>query len=366
MMSSIYVHIPFCHAKCAYCDFYSSPGFKDAEEMIDAICKEYTLRKDEIPDRVSTVYIGGGTPSMLPDTLISKLIHSLPTPSGEFTVEVNPEDVTIDMIKTLSRLGINRVSMGVQSLIDAELKAVGRRHTAEQALSAASILRECGISNISLDLIYGLPGQTFETWIKSVKEIIAFRPEHISAYILSYEPGTRLTAMLHAGKIEQADDELIERMYDALCSLTAQAGYEHYEISNFALPGFRARHNSGYWHGVPYLGLGPSAHSFDGCLRRINPSSTKAYIRSLSNGTVAFEIDEETDDNRFNDLLVTRLRTREGLPLEIIGPRRKEILLRDAAPLVARGEVLLTSSSLSIPENHWLTSDHIISSLMQI
>ena len=365
-MSSIYVHIPFCHAKCAYCDFYSSPRFDEADRMIDAIGKEYTLRSGEISYPVSTVYFGGGTPSMLPDPLISKLIDSLPSPTDEFTIEVNPEDVTPERVKIWRDLGINRVSMGMQSLIDTELRAVGRRHTAAQALKAATMLRESGISNISLDLIYGLPGQTFETWLRSLQGLLDFRPKHLSAYILSYEPGTRLTAMLHAGKIRQSDDTLIESMYRTLCSLTAQAGYEHYEISNFALPGFRARHNSGYWHGTPDLGLGPSAHSFDGYIRRINPSSIKAYLKSLNDNKPAFEIDEENDDNRFNELLITRLRTREGLPLVMVARERMETLLRDAHPLIARGEMILTDTHLSIPENHWLTSDHIISNLMQI
>lgn len=336
------------------------------ERMADAILREFELRKAEISPDIQTLYLGGGTPSILPDPLLARLIAGLPDPAGEFTIEVNPEGVTPQRVEAWRAMGINRVSMGVQSLIDAELLAVGRRHTAAQALDAAKAIRCGGISNISLDLIYGLPGQTLQTWRESLKGILDFHPDHISAYILSYEPGTRLTAMLRSGKLEQTDDKIIEEMYTELCSLTAQAGYEHYEISNFALPGRRARHNSGYWHGEQYLGLGPSAHSFDGLIRRINPSSTKVYLSCLDRGLTAYEIDEENEDNRFNDLLITRLRTLEGLSLNTIEPHRREILLREATPLVACGHVLLNGSQLAIPESHWLISDSIISSLMQV
>lgn len=256
--------------------------------------------------------------------------------------------------------------MGVQSLSDTELKAIGRRHTAREALAAAKAIRQGGIDNISLDLIYGLPGQTLESWQESLRGLLNFRPSHLSAYILSYEPGTRLTALLHAGKIAQASDRLIEEMYHHLCHAVTAAGYEHYEISNFALPGKRAQHNSGYWAGKPYLGLGPSAHSYDGLVRRINPASIKEYLEKIASGVPACYLDEENDDNRFNDLLITRLRTCEGLSLEQVPPTRLPQLLRDAEPMVSSGALVRTPTHIYIPEHHWLTSDNVIADLMQV
>lgn len=365
-MHSVYVHIPYCHSKCAYCDFYSSPRAGTAPRLVAAIAKEYELRRNEADGPVSTVYIGGGTPSVLPDSLLAELVDALPRPEGEFTIEVNPEDVTMERVRAWRSMGVNRVSMGVQSLADSELAAIGRRHSAARAMRAAADIREAGITNISLDLICGLPGQTRESWMQSLAAALAFRPEHLSAYILSYEPGTRLTAMLRAGKIRRTDDAVIEGMYSDLRGMAREAGYEHYEISNFALPGFRARHNSGYWAGVPYIGLGPAAHSFDGATRRINPSSTTDYLSALENSSVAFAVDEETDDNRFNDLLVTRLRTAEGLDLSDVPPSRMAALRSDAAPLVSSGLLAVSGSRMWIPEEHWLVSDSVISSLMQV
>jgi len=362
----LYIHIPFCHSKCAYCDFYSVPRRDSADALVDALVKEFELRRHEVRDEIDTIYLGGGTPSSLSDAQLERLIGSLPRPNGEFTIEVNPEDVSVERVARWHSWGVNRVSMGVQSFSDSELKAIGRRHTAEQAYKAACLIRRGGIDNISLDLIYGLPRQTLQTWQSSLSRLLEFRPTHLSAYILSYEPGTRLTALLHAGKIEQAHDSLIEEMYSMLCELSSAAGYEHYEISNFALPGYRAQHNSGYWHGVPYLGLGPSAHSFDGHTRRINPASVKEYLGTISRGFPACVIDPENDDNRFNDLLVTRLRTSEGLPFSEVPTARMARLLLDAEPMAERGEVILTPTHICIPESHWLTSDAIITNLMQI
>lgn len=365
-MSAIYIHIPYCHSKCGYCDFYSTPRTQDARLLVEAIIREYTLRQDEIASEISTIYIGGGTPSVLDEELLGMLAAALPQPTGEFTIEVNPEDVALHRVEAWQRMGINRVSMGVQSLVDTELQFIGRRHSALQALEAMLTIRKAGIHNLSLDLIYGLPGQNLESWKSSLQKVLDFHPEHLSAYILSYEPGTRLSALLRTGKITQADDALIEDMYGHLCENTRREGYEHYEISNFALPGLSARHNSGYWSGNPYLGLGPAAHSFDTTVRRINPSSIKDYLSALNSGRAAFIIDEENDDNRFNDLLITRLRTAQGLDIDTIEGSRLRQLLLDARKLIARGKLVLQGSRLFIPERHWLTSDSIITELIQI
>ena len=367
-MAGIYVHIPFCRSKCAYCDFYSAPAAdRYASRLVAAIGREWELRRYEVAEPLATLYIGGGTPSSLTDEQLSAIVQALPAPSGEFTLEANPEDVTAERARAWRAMGVNRVSMGAQSFIDSELRAVGRRHTAAQTLQAVGVLREAGIANLSLDLIYGLPGQTLASWRRSLAAILAIRPAHISAYSLTFEPGTRLTAMLHAGKVTQAPEGLVEDMYAALCyELCRGAGYAHYEISNFALPGCEARHNSAYWDGTPYIGLGPSAHSFDGTTRRINPASTPLYLQAIESGRPAFEIDDEDDDNRFNDTLITALRTARGLNLAAVPDSRLDALMRDASPFLRGGQLIIRDSRLIVPEAHWLITDTILRALVQI
>lgn len=360
-MSSIYIHVPFCRSKCAYCDFFSVIRHVDAEKVVKAIVQEYELRRGEIPDDVHTVYIGGGTPSVLSPEMLREMIA--PIPLGhveEFTIEANPDDVTDEMARYWKGLGINRVSMGVQSFVDPELRAVGRRHSAGDARRACGILRDAGFDNISLDLIYGLPGQTAESWKYSLDTLVDIHPEHFSAYLLSYEPRTRLTSMLKAGKITEASDDEVEERYHMLCTVAAEAGYEHYEISNFALPGRRAVHNSGYWTGVPYLGLGPAAHSFDGALRRYNPSSIGEYLVSVGSP----EAEPETESDKFNDRVLTALRTGEGL----VYPQQSDCLdLKDFNQEVRRmlrqGLLMESNGKIHIPEERWLVSDSIIRDL---
>ncbi|MCD8387604.1 MAG: radical SAM family heme chaperone HemW [Bacteroidales bacterium] len=331
----------------------------------EAIVKEYEMRRGEVP-KPNTIYIGGGTPSILSEESLAKVIEALPVSDlEEFTIEANPEDVTVEKARFWRSLGIDRVSMGVQSLCDAELKIIGRRHTAAEAEQAIKNLREAGFDNISIDLIYGLPGQDLVSWQRSLTRLLDFRPEHFSAYILSYEPKTRLSVMLRRGEVCEATEDEIGEMYDFLCVCARDRGYDHYEISNFCLPGREARHNSSYWRDEPYLGLGPSAHSFDGSCRRYNPSNLKEYLAKIESGLPAYEIEKETPDNRFNDLLMVTLRTRQGLPLASVPTSRLPQLLRDASPWLASGSLILTSTHLFIPEPHLLISDSIISSLMQ-
>lgn len=360
----LYIHVPFCHAKCFYCDFYSLSATEDfKEKYVATLLKEYELRRNELPASPSTIYFGGGTPSSLSISQFSRIMKALPKDKAvEVTVEVNPEDVVEEKIKGFVDMGVNRVSMGVQSLIDTELKAIGRRHTADEALQAVDNLRRWGIDNISLDLIYGLPGQTLATWQQSLNRLIDTKPEHLSAYILSYEDGTRMTKMLQRGEIEEAKDEDIERMYQMLCSTAAAAGYEHYEISNFAQPGKRAQHNSSYWTGRPYLGLGPGAHSFDGVnIRRANPHSLRQWTQSLAEGSVAFEEEEESEDTAFNSRLMVALRTAAGISIDEVADRQ---LLQSAKPYIEREQLVKEGSRLYIPEQAWLLSDAIISDLM--
>lgn len=387
-MAGIYVHIPYCHSKCAYCDFYSTPAMADSRsDYARAVAREWQLRRHELRgEPVATIYVGGGTPSLLTPEQLSAIVEPLPRNAlHEFTVEANPEDVSGPWVASMAALGVNRVSVGVQSLNDGELRAVGRRHSAAQALQAIDRLRQGGIANVSADLIYGLPGQTLDSWQASLRRLLAAGITHLSAYALSYEPGTRLSAMLRAGRIAEAPQELSEAMYRELCLAAAQAHFVHYEISNFALPGYQSRHNSSYWTFTPYLGLGPGAHSFDGALRRVNPPRLKAYLDAyLSRPQPAaaqplpaadfWLIDEETPIDRANDLIITSLRTDNGLALNALAalnPDYAARLMRLATPHLAAGRLAAVKPDrpgmphrLRIPEAHWLVADAILRDLL--
>lgn len=365
--AGLYIHVPFCESKCAYCDFYSTPNHSLRDSYVPTLLNELQRRRDEIPQaRFRTVYIGGGTPSSLPLRDLSRLLDALPlADASEITVEVNPEDVDSELATMLAGSAVNRVSMGVQSLADSELQLIGRRHSAARAIEAYHTLRDNGIRNINLDLIFGLPGQTLESFHRSLEGVLSLNPDHLSAYSLMLEPGTRLYARMIAGKFRETDDEISDSMYRLLCRETANCGFEHYEISNFAKPGRHSLHNSSYWNLTPYLGLGPGAHSFDGAIRRYNPPSLKKYIESGGNIT---KTDPETATNRVNDYIMIRLRTADGLSLpeteRRFGPEVRRDVARSAEKFIDCGMLVTDGESLSIPEEHFLVSDSIISELM--
>lgn len=317
-MAGLYIHIPFCKRKCVYCDFYSvafSPVMM--ERYVSLLLKEFDRRKGEVAnEKFRTIYFGGGTPSLLPVNLLKKLIcHVGLDDAEEITIEVNPDDVTEEFAREIVAAGINRVSMGIQSFDDKELKFLNRRHDSSVAKKAVGILKSSGICNISIDLIYGIPGQTLATWRKSLEDAIALGVPHISAYNLTYEEGTKLTVMRDEGKIEEAGEDLCVEMFDVLAAMLSDAGYEHYEISNFALPGMHSRHNSSYWNFTPYIGLGASAHSFDGRVRRYNPSDLRRYMELVEKNGMACDEEHETVGQLYNEWVMTRLRTRHGLDL---------------------------------------------------
>lgn len=368
----LYIHIPFCASKCAYCDFYSTPRREWMESYIGALEGEWRERSETLTEPIDTLYIGGGTPSSLPPALLSRMLAFLPL-NGELreaTIEVNPEDINAEYVKfLLSSTPLRRVSMGIQSFSDSELASVGRRHTAAEAKKAYEALREGGTENISCDLIYGLPGQTAESWGYSLSKLISLRPEHISAYLLSYEPGTKLYALKEAGKVEETNDETLLAMYDQLCRQTRDAGYSHYEISNFALSGHEAIHNSSYWDGSDYIGLGPGAHSLVMGVRSYNPPNLKEYI--LSGGRGVAIADEETLLNRYNDMLITRLRTRKGLSPatieEAFGTKMAHDFQEDALPMIKTGRLAVNDDDrYMIPEHLWLESNAILLNLIKV
>lgn len=371
-MAGLYVHIPFCRSKCAYCDFYSSPRQADSGEYIDAILHEFDLRRDEIAERYTTLYIGGGTPSILSPQSLDRLLHGIDRRAGisymsEVTIEANPEDITPESLNLYASLGINRISIGVQSFNDTSLSAIGRRHSSKAAYGALEALAASGM-NYNADLIYGQPGQSIEMWEADLEQMLRFSPPHLSAYLLSYEPGTRLHAMLVNGKIDEAPDELVIRMYQLLCEHTAHQGYKHYEISNFAKEGKQAVHNSLYWDYTPYMGLGASAHSFDGRTRRMNPCNTGVYMSLISAGTAACSQDDETDVNRYNDYIITSLRTSTGysprFALDRFGSTLTAQFNRNRLALAAGMLEQLSDGNLRIPEREWLKADSILRELI--
>lgn len=363
-MAGLYIHIPFCHAKCAYCDFFSSPSTLQAANVTEAIVREWQMRRCELNEPLYTVYIGGGTPSCLPYNLLKSLIQGLQLPETvqEFTMEVNPEDVTAEAVAQWRYLGINRISMGVQSLDDRQLRAVGRRHTAAQALQAIERLQR-SFTNISLDLIYGLPGQDLASWKRSLNGLLATgASSHLSCYLLSYEPGTRLWAQLQTAKVKEASESSVQLYYSYLCEAMHRRGFDHYEISNFALPGRRSRHNSSYWDMIPYVGLGPAAHSFDGRdTRRANPCHISRYLAAINDGHTAFTTEKETPQDLTNDRILTSLRRVEGLDLTTLPLQPDEKVI---ASLVASGHLRREGSRIFIPEQRWLVSDMTIRQLL--
>lgn len=370
-MAGIYVHIPFCKQRCIYCDFYSTALHGLIEEYIIAVGKEAVMR--HLDGAINTLYVGGGTPSQLSAEQLGKLVNGIARAHDlsrleEFTVEVNPDDVSVEYVRALNAMGANRISMGIQSFVDTELRAINRRHDANAAIKAIHDIREAGINNISIDLIYGIPRQTLESWKYSVDTAIATGVQHISCYNLSYEPGTRLWMMRERGDVvEVSEDECVE-MYNLLTATMREAGYEHYEISNYGLPGFHSRHNSSYWDGTPYLGLGASAHSYDGHSRYYNPPSIKDYIEAINKGVCAVETEDLTWQERYDEMIMISLRTARGLDIDEVkerfGSRAVDYLLDQSQQFVADGTLVVHGNVMRIPEEAFMVSDNIIRTLM--
>ena len=375
-MAGVYVHIPFCASRCSYCDFFSTLRLDEVgHDYVEALIAEARLRKAELNGKpVKTLYMGGGTPSQLPLPLLARLIDGLKATLDlnavqEFTLEANPDDVTPEWCAAVRALGVNRVSMGVQSFQDAVLRLVGRRHTARQAIDAVASLRHAGIDNISIDLIYGLPGQTLETWAESVRQAVDLRPQHISAYGLTYEPGTRLWQQRECGEVVEASEDQYLDMYRILVGLLRVAGYEHYEISNFALPGYRSRHNSSYWNETPYLGLGAAAHSYDGTMRRSNPADLCGYIRRITSGQPACQVEDLAWWERYDERVMLGLRTADGVDAHRLrsdfGDKAWAHFVSEARRHIDAGNMICTDDGRSILSSEGIVlSDSVMRDLM--
>lgn len=375
-MAGVYVHIPFCASRCSYCDFFSTLKMAEAgAPYVKAIIAEARLRHGELRgEPVKTLYLGGGTPSQLPPPLLERLVKGLRetldlTGVEEFTVEANPDDVTPEWSAAVAALGANRVSMGVQSFEDDILRLIGRRHTARQAVDAVDTLRAAGINNISIDLIYGLPGQTVDSWTESVEQAIALRPQHISAYGLTYEEGTRLWHQRERGEVIEVPEEQCLEMYRILVDKLQAAGYEHYEISNFALPDYHSRHNSSYWDDTPYLGLGAAAHSYDGKLRRYNPHDLKEYTEKVLAGEPAYEQEELTEWERYDERVMLGLRTSRGVDIDRLrqdfGDKAWQHFTSEAQRLIAAGNLRVEGGNRYVlTRDGIMVSDSVIRDLM--
>ena len=375
-MAGIYIHVPFCKTRCAYCDFFSTTLHDMKSRYVDALCQELTMRRNYLHDEpVGTLYFGGGTPSQLSEKDFRVIFNRIEEVYGleaceEITLEANPDDLTDDYVEMLTTLPFNRISMGIQTFHEPTLQLIGRRHTAQEAIEAVHRCRQHGFNNISIDLIYGLPGETFEQWKEDLQTAFSLKVQHISAYHLTYEQGTRLWQMLQRKEICEVDEDTSVEQFRILCEEMQKAGYEHYEISNFALPGYRSRHNSAYWHEVPYLGCGPSAHSFDGDSREWNVSSLQKYVEALEQGQRNYEQETLDKDTRYNEFVMTRLRTCEGFSMNDLrqrfGQTYHDYCLHLATPFLRQGLLLQQENTLRLSREGIFVSDDIISDLMRV
>ena len=321
-MAGLYVHIPFCKKRCLYCDFFSTTLLARREAYVAALLKEIMQRKDEAGEPIRTIYIGGGTPSTLDITAIRRILDTIGFDDAEeITMELNPGDATEEYMRGLKDIGVNRLSMGVQSFQDELLQLIGRRHNAQQAIEAVRMAQKAGFDNLSIDLIYALPGQTMEQWKADIEKALRLGIQHISTYGLMYEEGTALTKMRDRGEIQETDEETENAMYDYLCERLKEAGFVHYEVSNFALPGYEAKHNSSYWDGTPYVGVGAGAHSYIRNIRSWNPNDLEAYIRGIEEGTLVRESETLTEKDLYNERIMLGLRTNKGIPLSDVNVR---------------------------------------------
>lgn len=374
-MSGIYIHIPFCSQRCIYCDFYSTTNLKQQTAYVQAVLQEAKLRQNYLTQPIQTLYFGGGTPSQLQPEAWHLLLNGLRTiydlsEVEELTVECNPDDMDFSYIQLLKSLGVNRLSFGVQSFNDDELIFLNRRHNAQQAIDLVGKLQENGFSNISIDLMFALPNQTIESWNRTLDIALSLNVQHVSAYSLMYEGRTRLVQLRDQGKIMEMNDETASQLFELLIERTAQAGLQQYEISNFALPGYASQHNSSYWKGITYLGLGASAHSFNGDTRQWNVSHLKKYIDGVNQGSDYYEIEYLSLDDQYNEYVMTGLRTESGISLKYIketfGKVRLAYLLKNAEMSIHNGLLMRNNSILKLTKSGIYVSDSVMSDLMYI
>jgi oxygen-independent coproporphyrinogen-3 oxidase len=359
-MAGIYIHIPFCKKACHYCNFHFSTSADYQERMIQAIAQELMLRRDEITVPIQTIYFGGGTPSIIKPAQIELLLETIDKhysidASPEITMEANPDDITKEHASNWKSIGINRFSIGIQSFSDIHLEWMNRAHNASQSLSCIDIIRGTGFENFSIDLIYGTPGQTTKDWERDVEKAIHLKIPHLSCYALTVEEQTPLFHLIKTGKKEKVNSDLQAEQFNLLVEITNAAGYDHYEISNLALPGMKSKHNSSYWNGVPYLGVGPSAHSFQNNMRSWNISNNVSYMQSIEQQSRPFESEILTEIDQLNEYIMTKLRLEEGINTKFIIKKWGDDHLSRITKLI---EKFIQEEKVEITQEGWRLTKH--------
>ena len=373
-MTGLYFHIPFCASRCIYCGFYSTTLSELQNRYVDALIKEMEIRQHNIP--VSTIYLGGGTPSQLTHANLLKLFNAIykmysVDNGAEITIECNPDDIKRGMFQALP---VNRVSMGVQTFSNKRLQFLHRRHSAEDVDLAVKTLQDNGITNISIDLMFGFPKETLNDWRLDIEHALRLKPKHISAYGLMYEENTPLLKLREQGKIEEISEQQSLDMYSKLTDRLINAGYEHYEISNFALPGYRSRHNSSYWNNTPYMGFGAAAHSYETGnsntkrlpVRSWNVSDINQYMHEIEQGRRPCEEETIDENTHYNDMVMTSLRTCEGLNLQLLSNNYQKHLLNNASGYIGQGLLRIDNNHLILTPKGIHISNIIMSDLMMV
>jgi len=370
-MQGLYIHIPFCKSRCIYCGFFSTTKLDLRQQYVDALCQEMKMRCQGA-ENISTIYLGGGTPSQLTTDQLRQILHrayifNKVEKDAEVTIEVNPDDVTERFANDLTQLPVNRISMGVQTFDDKRLRFLHRRHTAEQVTTAVDRLRAAGIKNISIDLMYGFPGETIADCEADIAKALSLQVEHISTYCLMIEEDTQLQQMLQQGNITETEEELERQMYETIINRLEDGGYEQYELSNFARPGFHSRHNSSYWDGTPYIGIGAAAHSYDIESRSWNIADIKQYIQGMANSQRIYEEERLDSDTRYNDAITVALRTSRGLDLQALSPKHRTYCLENAQRYLDDGLLERTQDNrLRLTRRGLFVSDMIMSNLIYL
>ncbi len=372
-MAGIYIHIPFCQQACYYCDFYFSTSQNLTGPVIDAICKELLLRKKYLEGaEISTIYLGGGTPSLLKPAYISRMLeavnaHYNVNADPEITLEANPEDISNANLTAWRKTGINRLSLGVQSFDDSVLAYMNRAHSAEKALTSLEMIRDSAFKNVNVDLIYGVLPGSHERWKKDLDILLKYRPAHISAYNLTIEADTVFGRWAQRGKLQAPDDDFSAEEYELLVSMLGKEGYLHYEISNFCLPGYESRHNSGYWKNECYLGAGPAAHSFTHKSRQFNVANNALYVKAIADNKIPATMEPLTRENQINDYILTSLRTMWGTSFHTLKEKWGYDLMQSSQGLIEKlktgGMCRIDDGKIILTEKGFLFADKIASDL---
>jgi oxygen-independent coproporphyrinogen-3 oxidase len=371
-MAGIYIHIPFCKQACTYCDFHFSTSLKGRNEFLNALLIEIGLRKNYLPSsHIDTIYFGGGTPSLLDKKELEIILKQLRntftiSPTSEITLEANPDDITSEKLQDWKHCGINRLSIGIQSFFEEDLKFMNRAHNAIEGKECLNLAKRAGFNNITIDLIYGTPTLTNENWKANLETAFAFNIPHLSCYMLTVEKGTALDHLVKKKKVSESSEEKFEQQFNILLNEMTSYGYEQYEISNFSKPGMHSRHNSNYWKYEPYIGFGPSAHSFNGAQRHINVSNNAVYTRELMQNIVPLTEDELSIESRYNEYILISLRTKWGTDLEKVEtlyPGYLNHLLNASEKYISQGLMIKEQNHLYLTNEGKLVADAIASDL---